>query len=135
MKLFLDANVIVDIVRYREPYVYDAMPILQMGVTGIHKLLLSDLTFANVAYLTRKNLSLLQWYEMLADLRSNVQIVMVGAECIDAALRLQANDLEDAIQFFSAKQAKTDCIITRNKKDFLFSDIPVLDPREFLTRY
>lgn len=135
MDLFLDTNIVVDIVKYREPYVYDALPIFQRGAAGIHHLLISDLTFANVAYLVKKGLSFSQWYEVLMDLRSNIQVVTIGAECIDAALQLQANDFEDALQYFSAKQAEADCIITRNKKDFLFSDIPVLEPNEFLTRY
>ena len=33
---------------------------------------------------------------------------------------------------FSAKQIAADCIITRNKKDFSFLDIPVWTPEEFL---
>ena len=135
MNLFLDTNIVVDILKYREPYVYDALAIFQMGAEGIHDLLISDLTFANVSYLIRKNLTFSQWYETLLNLRSNMQIVMVGVECIDAALRLQAHDFEDALQYFSAKQAKADCIITRNKKDFRFSDIPVHEPGEFLTLY
>lgn len=135
MNLFLDTNIVVDIVKFREPYVYDAMPIFQKGEVGIHHLLISDLTFANVAYLVRKNLAISQWYEVLQNLRSNVQIVTVGEECIDEALRLQANDFEDALQYFSAKHAMADCIITRNKKDFLFSDIPVWEPHDFITRY
>ena len=31
MDLFLDTNIVVDIVKYREPYVYDALPIFQGG--------------------------------------------------------------------------------------------------------
>lgn len=44
MDLFLDTNIVVDIVKYREPYVYDALPIFQGGAAGIHHLLISDLT-------------------------------------------------------------------------------------------
>ena len=51
MKLFLDTNIVVDSVKFREPYVYEVMPIFQMGDAGVHQLLISDLTFANVAYL------------------------------------------------------------------------------------
>lgn len=32
MKLFLDTNIVVDSVKFREPYVYEAMPIFQMGM-------------------------------------------------------------------------------------------------------
>lgn len=132
MKLFLDTNVVLDLVRYREPFVYDVIPIFQQGKMGIHQLLISDLTFANVAYIAKKSISLVQLYELLLDLRSNVHVVMIGEECVDSALQLKANDFEDALQYFSAKQGNADFIITRNKADFYFSDIPVMEPKEFL---
>ena len=39
---------------------------------------------------------------------------------------------EDAAQYRSAVAVSADCIITRNKKDFSFSKLPVLTPDEFL---
>lgn len=134
MKLFLDTNVVVDSVKFREPYVRAIVPIFQMGQVGIHQLVISDLTFANVAYLTKKGLSLFEWYNLLCELRSNVQIVPIGETSVDAALKLRSKDFEDALQYFSAKEADVDCIITRNKKDFNFSDIPVLDSIEFIAK-
>lgn len=134
MKLFLDTNVVVDSVKFREPYVRAIVPMFQMGQVGIHQLVISDLTFANVAYLTKKGLSLFEWYNLLCELRSNVQIVPIGETSVDAALKLRSKDFEDALQYFSAKEADVDCIITRNKKDFNFSDIPVLDPIEFIAK-
>ena len=135
MRVFLDTNIVVDSVKFREPYVYEVMPIFQMGDAGIHQLLISDLTFANVAYLAKRGgISLAQLYELLMDLRSHVHVVPVGQDCVDAALRLRPKDFEDALQYFAAKQANADYIITRNKKDFGFSDIPVLEPGEFLLR-
>lgn len=124
----------VDSVKFREPYVRAIVPIFQMGQVGIHQLVISDLTFANVAYLTKKGLSLFEWYNLLCELRSNVQIVPIGETSVDAALKLRSKDFEDALQYFSAKEADVDCIITRNKKDFNFSDIPVLDPIEFIAK-
>jgi len=41
-------------------------------------------------------------------------------------------DLEDAVQYFAAKEQNMDIIITRNKKDFILSKIKVLTPAEFL---
>lgn len=134
MKLFLDTNVVVDAVKFREPFVHAIVPIFEMADGGIHQLIISDLTFVNVAYLTKKGMSLGEWYGLLDELRSNVQIVTPGETSIDAALLLRAKDFEDAVQYFSAKQTAADCIITRNKKDFYFSDIPVYTPEEFLLK-
>ena len=131
MKLFLDTNVVVDAVKFREPFVRAILPIFQMAESGIHQLFISDLTFANVAYLTKKGLPLVAWYELLCELRSNAQVVTIGEKCIDAALELQAKDFEDAPQYFSARQAGADCILTRNKKDFTFSEIQGKHPTPF----
>lgn len=133
MKLFLDTNVVIDAVKLREPFVRAILPVFEMGKSGIHQLFISDLTFANVAYLTKKGLPLVAWYDLLYELRSNVQVVTIGEKCIDAALSLQAKDFEDALQYYSAQQAGADCILTRNKKDFTFSKIQVWTPEEFLT--
>jgi hypothetical protein len=36
------------------------------------------------------------------------------------------------MQYFSAKHENVDYIITRNKKDFAASDIPIFEPQEFV---
>ncbi len=41
-------------------------------------------------------------------------------------------DLEDAVQYFASKSENIDVILTRNKKDFKFSEIKVSTPAEFL---
>ena len=41
-------------------------------------------------------------------------------------------DFEDAVQYYSAVQAKSECLITRNKSDFKVDALPVLTPEEFL---
>ena len=42
------------------------------------------------------------------------------------------NDYEDGLQYLCAMNSKSDIIITRNKKDFKLSNIPVYTPQEFL---
>ncbi len=42
-------------------------------------------------------------------------------------------DFEDAVQCCSAVNAKVDCLITRNKKDYAIDILPILTPEEFFT--
>lgn len=135
MKLFIDTNVVMDFMEYRTPFVYDAIHIIRMGYEGVHQLFASDLTFANVAYLSRKSMSLELLYEQLSVLRTYLYIAGVGEQAIDYALSLRHKDFEDVLQYCAAKRISADCIVTRNKKDFSFSDIPVMTPDEFLTKY
>lgn len=134
MKLFLDTNVVVDFVVCREPFAASAIQIFQLAENNDHQLYISDLSFVNVAYVIRKGLSYDLLYKTLGKLRSYLHVANVGSQAIDAALQLKSKDFEDAVQYYSAKQIAANCIITRNKKDFSFSDIPVWTPEEFLFR-
>ena len=133
MKLFLDTNVVMDFMAYRTPFVFDALRIFQLGSGSMHQLFASDLTFANVAYLLKKSMTLDELYSKLSILRTYLRVAGMGEEAVDEALRLHHKDFEDALQYFAARQIEADCIITRNKKDFIISDIPVWTPDEFLS--
>jgi predicted nucleic acid-binding protein len=43
------------------------------------------------------------------------------------------NDFEDALQYYTAIENEIDIIITRNKKDFKNSRLPVLSAKEYLS--
>ena len=68
-------------------------------------------------------------------MRDLFEIAPIGPNAVDRALVLRANDFEDALQYFSAIQSGADCIVTRNSKDFSFSEIEVLTPSDFLAKY
>ena len=133
MNLFIDTNVVMDMVACRIPFADSAIRVFQMRNEG-HQLFVSDLTYANMVYSGRKIMERDTLYNTLIHLRRYVTIVGIGDDAVDKALRLRPKDFEDALQYFAAKQANADYIITRNKKDFGFSDIPVFDPNEFLIR-
>ena len=132
MKLFLDTNIVMDYVEHREPFVLHALSLFEMGYDGLHQLYISDLTFAHISYLTRKSMTRDRFYEIVEDLCAVAHVAGMGEQAVKDAIHLQAKDFEDALQYFSAHQAGADCILTRNKKDFSFSDIQVWTPEEFL---
>ena len=111
MRLFIDTNVLMDLVAYRLPFAYDAIRVFQLKGKGI-QLFVSDLTYANAVYVGRKILSSDRLYDTLVELRSYVNISEIGEKAVDEALRLRKEDFEDVLQYFSAKQANADCIIT-----------------------
>lgn len=130
-RIFLDTNFIIDMVA-RPAFSADARKVLLEGRKRKMKFYVSFLSLSNYAYIDRKedskrvkeNLSLFcKAFEILANDKKH----------IESALLLDAKDFEDAIQFTTALSGKCDCIITRNKKDFMnFATIPVFEPKEFL---
>ena len=135
MKLFLDTNVLIDVVMNRKPWVDDALVLLELANQGKLSLIAADFSFINISYITRKMLSKPELYKLLNDLREFIKVTEMGEVVIDDAIKAQWNDMEDCTQYYAAKREKVDYIITRNVKDFSQSEIPVLMPGEFLRSF
>ncbi len=135
IKTFIDTNIFLDILCKREKFVDDALSIFDMAVDNQIELLISDLSIANIKYITRKEIPVDKFYDLIQTFRPIFTIVPLGTDVIDKALDLRANDFEDALQYFSAVQANADCLVTRNIKDYGFAKMEVLDSQTFLAKY
>ena len=132
-KLFLDTNFIIDYLL-REEFKNDSQQFLAEGSKRKCKFYNSFLSVANFAYIDRK-LSTTELYRYLSAL-SNLFIIIPNTDSqIKSAIDLQASDFEDALQYQAALDAGCECIITRNEKDFGFSQIPVSSASDFVDRY
>lgn len=60
-------------------------------------------------------------------------VIPLGADVIDKALDLRANDFEDALQYFSAVQAHADCLGAQGVRGTMCSCWNVVPNRTFLT--
>lgn len=136
MRVFIDTNVFLDYIQQRQEGWREAEVIFYLAIHGDIELLVSDLTIANMRYVTRKDIPLEQFYAVMKSLRKYYTIVGVGSASVDEAYRVENKDFEDALQYFSAEQAGADCIITRNIKDFDFSSsVEALEPQDFLFKF
>lgn len=73
-------------------------------------------------------------YDCFLEIRELFHVSPVCEADIDTAIRMRAWDFEDALQYCSAKSIEADVIVTRNVKDFSFSEIPVMTPEEFIRK-
>lgn len=136
LNVFIDTNVFLDYIQRRPVGFMEAYSIFSLAATNDIILMVSDLSIANSKYSTRKTIPIADFYAAIKSLRELFTIVPVGESAIDHALTLEAKDFEDALQYFSAKQAGAHCLLTRNMKDFYFaSDIEVVGPKDFLVKY
>ena len=69
----------------------------------------------------------------LRKFKTLVTVVPFDDKILELALGDEFKDFEDGIQYFIALENSCEVIITRNKKDFKKSQIPVLNPKEFLS--
>lgn len=109
------------------------MRIFNMADLGQIELYCSSLSLGTASYLmeTRK-MSPLDIFEAIDLLCQMCTPTVVDASVVRQALDSDFTDFEDALQHYSAKTVDADCIVTRNKKDFATSEIPVYELDEFL---
>lgn len=60
------------------------------------------------------------------------RITNVDAAVVNEALQSSFLDFENALQYYSAINAGATTIVTRNKKDYQLSVLPVFTPDEYL---
>jgi predicted nucleic acid-binding protein len=134
-KIFLDTNVILDLLAERHPY-YD--PIAKIVTLADRKelfLLTSPISFTTTEYVLTKFESKASALLKLQKFSILCQVADANQETIDKSLFSGFSDFEDAVQYFCALQADCEVFLTRNRKDFKQAAIPILTPEEFLAGY
>ena len=134
MRVFIDTNVFLDLLCRRERFLADSLKVFDLAVDGKFELLISDLSIANIKYITRKDISVDKFYEIISAFRPVFTIVPVGEDAVDKALALKAQDFEDALQYFSAVHSQADYLLTRNIRDYGFASLKVMSPTDFIQR-
>lgn len=134
MKVFLDANVLIDVVQNRIDFVETSSKVLQLGLDGECELCASDITFTTISFYARKNRTQEQLYEVLQSLRDFIDVAPSGKIAIDWALQQKSKDFEDSVQYYTALRSGAEYIVSRNVRDYPYNDIPVVSPIEFLKK-
>ena len=132
MKLFLDTNIVIDVIANRKPFVEDSRIILNLCETGQAEGIISTLTLCTISYVLRKFATPGMMRTKLRDLRNMLTPIDLSVSLLDKAIASSITDFEDAVQFYTAAYSDADVIITRNIKHFPQDNIPVLTPTEFL---
>jgi predicted nucleic acid-binding protein len=132
--LLIDTNIIVDLLSKRENFYQEAQELFTLADEQEVKLYISSLTFVNTHYLLSKELNSNEARKVLIKFKLLVSILPLDDKILELALSSDFNDFEDGIQYYTALENKLNIIITRNKKDFKISTLPVLTAREYLNR-
>ena len=129
-RVFVDANIVIDLLCERYPWFPKVLCIFSMGDLGQIELFCSSLSLGTASYImeTRK-LSTQDIFDSIALLCKMCTPTTVDESVVKSAV---FSDFEDALQYCSAQTVEADCIVTRNKKDFSASEIPVYELDEFL---
>lgn len=132
MNLFIDTNVIIDVVARRPQFYEASAAILTLLEKDKFEGFVSAISFNNIHYIIRKQGGKTKAKHAIHTLLTTFDIVSLDDRIITRAIDADFNDFEDGIQFFSAVRCNADYLISRNVRDFPHDDIPVLTPEEFL---
>ncbi len=136
MKVFYDSNVVLDVLLNRTDFVSDSLSVLKLSENRIVKGYISVVSITDIFYLVKKNLKDTDAaIEKIKTLLKIVSVAKADEKIAKKAIDSGWKDFEDSVQYSVAKKANCKCIVTRNKKDYKFSDIPVYTPTEFIELY
>jgi len=131
-KIFVDTDIIIDLLTERKPFYDQAAELFSLARKGKFECCTSAVSIANIFYILsrfdNKNFA----RRNVMKLRRVVSVCKVDEDVVDVALASNHKDFEDALQYYAALESGLNCIITRNKKDFPKSDIPVWSAGEYL---
>ena len=131
--LFLDTNVIIDILADRPPFAEVVSKLLDQGEKGKISIYISALSYSNIYYILSKSNSHKEIISLLKNLQEITTTIEVSSSTIQTALDSELKDFEDSIQLQSAlSHKKIQAIVTRDPKGFKTSELPVLTPDEAL---
>ncbi|WP_299734783.1 PIN domain-containing protein [uncultured Endozoicomonas sp.] len=130
--LFLDADIILDLLAQRQPWFKDSATVFQKIQAGDFQGVTSVTIFANVFYILRKQLGHKDARQALVKLKSLLKIMVTSEASLEQALNSSFKDFEDAIQYYTAQNGGASLLLTRNIKDYKSEKLPVMTPAQFL---
>ncbi|WP_429885996.1 PIN domain-containing protein [Geoalkalibacter halelectricus] len=131
-QVFVDTDVILDLLSRRAPFYPAAARLFSLAERGEVKIHVSSLCFANLFYILRKELTAPGAIRILKKLRQLVTVLPVDDTTVSQALESEFRDFEDALQYHAAIAAALPCLVTRNGRDYPNPSIRILTAEEFL---
>jgi len=136
VKVFLDANVLLDLILKREQY-HKSKEIIEHIIENK----IQGFTTSSVVHITgywvSKAYGTMKTKELLLTLLADIRIIDISHETALTALHSKINDIEDALQYYTAIHHKLDYFISLDKqlKKESIPALPVFEPGEFIAQY
>lgn len=133
MVILIDTNVLLNYLTNREDeYLEQSIQIVEMCAKGECTGYIAFHTLSTLWYVLRKR-SDVERREYLKDICTIFSISSASQkEILDAIEKDSFSDFEDCLQDKCAKEVGADFIVTCNIKDFCNSEVPAVNPIEFI---
>ena len=133
-KLFLDSDVLLDLLLDRQPFSKDIVELIETSIDSDIKLYSSPVSITNIHYIIGRLENQKKADSQIKKILKIVSIENIGQKVIDIASSSRFKDFEDSVQNYCAAESGHRMIITRNTKDFKESELSILTPKEYLAK-
>ncbi|HEV7332040.1 MAG TPA: PIN domain-containing protein [Flavisolibacter sp.] len=132
-KVFLDANVLLDFLLQRQQ-ADSAKTIIAKAVEGKISAFITPSVLHIAGYWLSKEYGSAKAKQLLTALLADVQVIDCNHAIATMALQSTIDDIEDALQYFTAIEHKLTHFISSDKKlkQAAIPQLPVFTPAEFL---
>ena len=131
-KIFIDTNILLDVAMHRNDFLEQSAAVWADCESRRVQGYVSAISLNNMHYVLKKHVDPAIALEDVRLVLNIFSIVPPDGSVLRLAADLPHKDFEDAIQIFSAVQAKADFIVTRDRQHFPDSYMPVISPAESL---
>jgi predicted nucleic acid-binding protein len=132
MTVFVDTNILLDILEKRGSHRLDSEEVLERCDAAGNPVFMAWHTLATAFYIYSRKVGKEAARIALDELLCSVSVATTGHLEAIRAFHLGFGDVEDAMQAVAAEACGASVIVTRNAKDFPGSSVPAVSPREFL---
>ena len=130
-RIFVDTNILLDVLLEREGYYYDALKIWANAENGNVEACIAAIALNNIHYFMRKLKSETTATIAVKILLRIFKVIPVDADILGLAVDFHDKDFEDDIQLQCALKAKCSQLFTRNPNHYDHSAIAVVPPSSF----
>jgi predicted nucleic acid-binding protein len=137
-KIFVDINIFIDLFDNKRANHQDAIVLFEHLENSNCNGFVTECVLNTTAYLVRKDYTADKLKLMFQHLLSFVQLIPVSNSTYSNALNFNSPDIEDAVLYAAAIDAKLNYFITSNHKDFKkmeIASLPILSLKEFIANY
>jgi predicted nucleic acid-binding protein len=132
-RIFIDANVLVSVLNREYPIFRMSARVISLADNPAFSLYTSATCLAIAFYFACKKCKESVAFEKMKMLCERLEIANAGKEEVLATLKnKKIKDFEDGIQHYAAVHSGCHYIITEDRDDFYFAEIPVMNCEHFL---
>jgi predicted nucleic acid-binding protein len=125
LKILFDTNIVLDVLMDRVPFSDAAVELFSKVEDGTIIGYLCGTTITTVYYLASKAVGATRAEQEIKKLLGLFEVAPVNRHVLESALTADFNDFEDAVIHEAACHVGAEAIVTRNRKDFTKSRLPV----------